>query len=170
MDAQLAATDKSSAAAIALQKEIFDKQQANDTPFRDAALKGMAEGQRLAGNNRQLVFGDNGKLSLNAPNRMLGSYGGSMPQTTAGPMTPKPMPVNVNADQTLGSFGGDKSGMSNRQDTGMSNPGPMDPQLANGAQWVTVMNGMGQTKRVPSDQIPQGWALVGGGVGVGGGR
>lgn len=167
MDAQLAATDKSSAAAIALQKQIFDQQRADNAPFRDAQLRGLQNGETLAGNNRQIIMGPDGKFTAGPQNRTLGGYANpSSSMTTAAPVAPTGTPI--------GAFGGNSDGSMGKPNTdamdpGMTNPGDMSTQLANGAQWITVMNGMGQTRRVPSDQIPAGWAVLNGGVGLGGG-
>ena len=152
MDAQLAATDNSSAAAIALQKQIFDQQRADNAPFRDAQLRGLQNGETLAGNNRQIIMGPDGKFTAGPQNRTLGGYA-----NPSAPVAPTGTPI--------GAFGGNSDGgmgkpNTDAMDPGMTNPGDMSTQLANGAQWITVMNGMGQTRRVPSDQIPAGWTQV----------
>lgn len=170
---QLASTDRSSADAIALQKQIYDQQRADQAPFRQAALDAIGRADAIRGNNRQLMLGADGKITAGPLNSTLGAYAQPVNRTSSTPSGPAPMiPTNniVVSPADMGMGLGDKAEMSDRNDMGMSATPEFSGQLANGAQWVTVVNGMGQTRQVPSDQIPSGWHVLGGSVGFGGAR
>lgn len=90
------ATNASSAEALAEQKRIFDLQ-------RQDQLAARARRLAVAGDRRQLIMGDDGKMTLGPQMKTLGDYSVSGINPPAMP----PGPVNQNFTGTpLGGFGG----------------------------------------------------------------